>query len=301
MTQSTASWYRSLNWPPNADDRFIGVSHYTGPGALFEFAEVILAEAIGDGRTSSNKYMLSTLVTSAASKPLEADFGAGRFQRPNEPGSMLLTKAGIPQILKGVGPYHTVVLYVPKQTLDARLSALSEGAQVDMSVLHQGSFRDDGIRVLLSEMLRRFQSKEVERLAMEEIFDDLCKRLLTMARVKNAEPGESERLNRTSITRTVEFMRSHLSGDLSLETLADVAGVSCGHFGRLFKQTVGVTPKQYLLDLQISRAKELLQSPEGHSLEMIAKECGFFDRSYFGKVFHREVGVTPGLYRKHVR
>ncbi len=299
MSKSTASWFRSLHWPANANDRFIGVSHFTGPGALFEFAEVILSEGIGDGRTSSNKYMLSTLVNSAATKPMEADFGAGRFRRPNEPGRLLLTKAGIPQVLKGVGPFHTVVLYVPKQTFDERMSAMTEGANIDLSLLHSDSFQDDGIRVLMSEMLRRFQTNETERLALEEIFDALCRRLLALTNVKRAEPGEDQRLSRLSVTRTMEFMRSHLNADLSLDTLADVAGVSCGHFARLFKQTLGVTPKQYLLNLQISRAKELLRSPDGHSLKSVAEECGFFDRAHFGKVFLREVGVTPGLYRKH--
>lgn len=71
-----------------------------------------------------------------------------------------------------------------------------------------------------------------------------------------------------------------------------MAGVSLYHFANAFKQSTGATPRQFVLDRKIERAKELLRDPNRSVLEAGAR-TGFVDQSHFTKIFRRLVGVTP--------
>jgi AraC family transcriptional regulator len=74
--------------------------------------------------------------------------------------------------------------------------------------------------------------------------------------------------------------------------LASIAQISPYHFLRLFKQSLGVTPHQYILQRRIETAKYLLQHGE-LSIADIAVTVGFCDRSHMTRCFKRIVGVTP--------
>ena len=73
--------------------------------------------------------------------------------------------------------------------------------------------------------------------------------------------------------------------------------MSVKYFTRLFSLYYGMTPKKYILTLQIDLAKNLL----GHSVMQItdiAASCGFTDVSSFSKTFKQMTGMTPSDYRK---
>ena len=78
--------------------------------------------------------------------------------------------------------------------------------------------------------------------------------------------------------------------------LAREAGVSAFHFARLFKQSTGNSPHQYLLQRRLDRAKTMLRQAQ-MSLAEISASTGFADQSHFTKVFRRFTGVTPSEYR----
>lgn len=98
-----------------------------------------------------------------------------------------------------------------------------------------------------------------------------------------------------------DYLESHLrEPKLPVVTLAAAAGVSEGHFRRLFKQLTGVTPNAYLRRCRVERACHLLTTTR---LELgdIAARCGFTDRHFFHQVFRKHVGTTPGRYRRGER
>ena len=79
--------------------------------------------------------------------------------------------------------------------------------------------------------------------------------------------------------------------------MAAQAGLSPSHFSRLFKQTIGKSPYQFLMAYRIEQAKKMLDNP--HKLMMdIALCCGFSDQAHFSRVFKKIEGVTPKKYRK---
>jgi AraC family transcriptional regulator len=97
--------------------------------------------------------------------------------------------------------------------------------------------------------------------------------------------------------RTIDYMQSDLGADLRLADLAANAQMSLWHFCRMFKQSSGLTPHQYLMRERIEAAKRLLNKPHP-DLEMIAAQLGFSDQSHFTTVFRRLTGVTPRQYVK---
>jgi AraC family transcriptional regulator len=101
------------------------------------------------------------------------------------------------------------------------------------------------------------------------------------------------------LNRVLEFISEQETEDIPLAQLAEIAGMSPHYFCELFRQSLGVSPHQYLLQRRIARAKVLLQDSDLSVLE-VSIATGFQDQSHFTKVFRRLVGVTPRHYRTQI-
>jgi AraC family transcriptional regulator len=99
------------------------------------------------------------------------------------------------------------------------------------------------------------------------------------------------------LQRVLEYMQAHLDQELSLAALASIAQMSPYYISRLFKQSTGLSPHQYLLRQRIERAKELLAGPRCRIAE-VSDALGFPHQSHFTTTFHRWVGTTPRQYRQ---
>jgi AraC family transcriptional regulator len=95
------------------------------------------------------------------------------------------------------------------------------------------------------------------------------------------------------------YIDESLGESLSLDDLAKVAQVSPNYLISLFRQSMGLTPHQYLLQQRIARAKHLLADSR-RSFSEIAAACGFLDGSQFSTVFRKYTGGTPTEYRQSV-
>lgn len=94
-----------------------------------------------------------------------------------------------------------------------------------------------------------------------------------------------------------EYINEHFYQDLKLIELAALVQVSPYHFLRLFKQSMGLTPHQYILQRRIEKAKFLLQYSELGIAE-IALRVGFCDQSHLTRYFKRIVGITPKQFSR---
>ena len=98
------------------------------------------------------------------------------------------------------------------------------------------------------------------------------------------------------LKRVLEYIDANLGEDISLSALAQVAGMGPHYFCDLFRQSIGLSPHRFVLRQKLERAKKLLRNPKTSVIE-ISAILGFADQSYFTKVFHRAVGVTPTEFR----
>jgi AraC family transcriptional regulator len=126
----------------------------------------------------------------------------------------------------------------------------------------------------------------------------LAARLLQQHSVRTPKLASDEHgLSSYTLRQVLDYIRSHLSQDLSIIDLAQVAGMSPYYFLRLFKKSMHVTPRQYIIQTRIDRAKELLISRE-LSIAEIAFECGFTSQSHFTNVFRQITKTTPKIYQR---
>ncbi|NKI17771.1 methylated-DNA--[protein]-cysteine S-methyltransferase [Spongiibacter sp. KMU-166] len=98
--------------------------------------------------------------------------------------------------------------------------------------------------------------------------------------------------------RAIDFIRQHVlnaSGDLTLQEIADHLSMSPWHFQRVFSRWVGLSPKQFQQQLNVQRAKTLLQQPG--SLLTISDSLGLSSSSRLYDQFIRVEAMTPGEYR----
>jgi AraC family transcriptional regulator len=105
-------------------------------------------------------------------------------------------------------------------------------------------------------------------------------------------------LSERQILQVLEYIHKYLHQDIKLADLATLLNISESHFSHRFKQAIGITPHQYLLQQRIERAKQLLK--EGDlSIMDIALLCGFSSHSHLSKQFRQLTGMTPKAYRTH--
>ena len=96
------------------------------------------------------------------------------------------------------------------------------------------------------------------------------------------------------------WILSHLSRDLSVDSLAERAGMSRRNFTRLFNKAFGKAPSQFVTEARISEARRRVLIPR-NNVESIATSLGFKSADVFSKAFQRHVGVRPCTYRARRR
>lgn len=94
----------------------------------------------------------------------------------------------------------------------------------------------------------------------------------------------------------IQYANKHFTEDIGIEDMARAADLSVPHFSRLFRE-LGRTPYQYIIWMRLRYARILLKQTT-LNVEDIATRCGFQNASYFGKVFHKVIGVSPLTFRR---
>ncbi len=109
--------------------------------------------------------------------------------------------------------------------------------------------------------------------------------------------GERADLTR-NIRRVLEYIDSHLTEELSLKSLAEIAGVSPNYFSTQFHNASGITLWDYINSKRIDKAVHLIMEEEPKTMLEIALQCGFNNTTNFNKIFKKITGMTPTEYRK---
>lgn len=110
--------------------------------------------------------------------------------------------------------------------------------------------------------------------------------------------GETNVTNKNSvIDKVTQYISDNLSGDLSVDVLANTVNLSRPYFSEVFIKSVGKSPSFYVLLERLKKARFLLCTTDMPILE-IASACGYYDVSSFIRVFKKHEGVTPYAFRK---
>ncbi len=113
--------------------------------------------------------------------------------------------------------------------------------------------------------------------------------------LKNNSPASRITKDHVSIIRN--FIVQNIDEPITIEELAAEINMSKFYFLKEFKKATELTPYQYLVEIRMDKAMELIKDSD-MSLINIAVNLGFSDQSHFSKVFKQYFGVPPGMYRK---
>ncbi|MEX5494370.1 GlxA family transcriptional regulator [Pseudomonas asgharzadehiana] len=101
----------------------------------------------------------------------------------------------------------------------------------------------------------------------------------------------------TPITRVQTHVLAHLEQSFTIESMAELAGMSARHFARLFAREVRMTPMAFLQGARIDRARQLLESTD-LPLKTVAFHAGFGSVRYMRALFSEKLGLNPTQYRQ---
>ena len=104
--------------------------------------------------------------------------------------------------------------------------------------------------------------------------------------------------NQKKLDGVISHINRQYQNDLSLEDLAELAGLTPQYLCTVFKQYTSQTPFQYINMVRISKSKELLLAVSDMPIKEIATQTGFHDVSYFCKIFRKLEGKSPLEFRK---
>lgn len=107
---------------------------------------------------------------------------------------------------------------------------------------------------------------------------------------------EQENTKGTQIEKGKEYMKYHLKESIAIEEIAGHVSMSASYFTKMFRETTGFSPYEYLLRLRLERAKELLLQTELPVSE-VAYLSGFHSDSNFICFFKKETGISPLKFR----
>ena len=96
----------------------------------------------------------------------------------------------------------------------------------------------------------------------------------------------------TRIRKAIRYITDHYAEPLTIHVLAEAAGLNHVYFGTLFKQSTGMSFRQYLTSIRLNQAENMLRIGE-YNVNEVAQYCGFSDIFYFSKVFKESRGITP--------
>ena len=191
-----------------------------------------------------------------------------------------------------------------------RLSAQMESLRCD-PVFNELFVREPELRrngtlttgLKIDNLTAEYAVKTAELLAREN--DPLVKDTLFFSLVtvicKNAKPRTTSEYSKNleRIFLTTAYMEQHFAESLELSDLAALSNYSVRHFTRLFRLCYQVSPIDYLNQLRLDNAVNLLKNPNV-TLSEIATLCGFSSSSVFSKVFRNHFGHTPSDHRKNI-
>ena len=103
--------------------------------------------------------------------------------------------------------------------------------------------------------------------------------------------------NRRPVRAAQEYIQAHYLEQISLDDAASVAGFSSSYFSSLFKKETGQNFADYLTELRMEKAKELLKNTR-ISVREICQQVGYRDLKHFNTVFQKNTGLKPGTFRK---
>lgn len=158
------------------------------------------------------------------------------------------------------------------------------------------NFHSDIMRNLEYIELLSSRSDILSSVQISNTLSDILSALLTL-HLSNQLKNTPVSSHYKDINTVIEYIRSNYENNINLDDMTALVNISKYHFIRLFKEQIGTTPYEYMLNYRMLQAKRLLRSTH-MSINEISIKVGFFSASNFIQKFKALEGISPAVYRK---
>jgi AraC family transcriptional regulator len=265
---------------------------YFGPDTILEGHSTTVPATYGEHKPKTHLIFLSD------SDPVKAECRVeGRRQNVHvEPNQLWILPRHTQHSSSFTGAHGGVVLSIGVAEFERHVQALATTAQTNL--VPKLDVNDRQLQhTLLALLAVAREGSEADALFADSLIQAVCIRLVKRYSVTPATPVALRGgLPVGRLKRVLEYINANLDKKIRLFALAETASMSMYHFAKLFSQSMGVSPHQYLVQRRIERAKELLR--DGHlSVLEVSLSLGFDHPNNFARTFRRLTGWNPTRFR----
>ena len=213
-------------------------------------------------------------------------------ERVVEKGNMVLFRPGEPQIYYVYPKEHGEFFWVHFTGYDVERVLEECGIPGGCHVFWAGVHSD--IRSMYCQMIRELQTKGTH---YETILQMNLRHLLLLMNRHIADTPNTELNFQGEIIQAIGWFERHWREPISMEEYAANNRMTPYWFRQKFKAFTGTTPTQYVINLRITNAMNLMENTD-YSIEQIAEAVGYDNPSYFRRLFRKHTGISPSEYKK---
>ncbi|MEM7611831.1 MAG: AraC family transcriptional regulator [Pseudomonadota bacterium] len=211
---------------------------------------------------------------------------------------VVLTPAGIKSGWRWFDEAHTIVATLdPEQVkwfAETELSMILSQQQLADNQLRSDPEICAAARMILDAMGSSDKASAIMFESLARVF--LVKLLQTYGDTEPEIKALSSKFTADHYRAVLNYIESNLSEPILLEDLAAQTAMSTSHFSRVFRQTIGSSPGQYVINYRAEQAAKMLGDPT-LPISEVAIRCGFSDQPHLTRVFKKSFGITPRSYR----
>ena len=234
---------------------------------------------------------------------LNAHFGKRNFEGKVCAGEVAIIPAGSSWACRSQSSHvrNLLLLYLRPLFVRSAVTELNFSCK-EIGLTPQIGFRNRHIRHVAMSLLHELNEANV----VGRLYADSLATALAMQLVRRYSSLQDIHIGRGGMAphklrKAIGLIDHHLAeqeeGRVALRVVAKEVGMSYFHFSRAFKQSIGMSPTNFIAERRIERAKRLLQDTE-LPISEIALRAGFSSQSHFTTCFRRVAGVTPRSFRK---
>jgi AraC family transcriptional regulator, exoenzyme S synthesis regulatory protein ExsA len=190
------------------------------------------------------------------------------------------------------GVFEAIVFFFEESLIADFLNSIKLTWNKEKCVTHIIMEYTSEIKIFTESLLQIYENKQLAHrdLTKPKLFELL--HLLSQTQKNACLQGALATLNNKEKKSLREFMNANFSKPLAIEDYAYLTGRSLSTFRRDFIQQFGISPKQWLIDKRLERARSLL-SGNHTSVSQVAMETGYENIPHFVKAFHKKYGTPP--------
>lgn len=227
------------------------------------------------------------------------DVGDGPIEMSVTAGDFIASVPGLGGWIDSYRGGHGAQILLSMKSM--RLASETRNADIwDLGPLHKGFYRDKTVFELAARLVEAALTPQTpDPTRVDALALDLLEALACFSATCARRLSEATGLDPAIASAVVAFMDDNLSSEITLKTLAQIAGMPQTRFIRAFRNSVGETPYQHLLRRRLEAARAAIIDGT-LSLADTAFDCGFSSQQHLTALFSARFGITPGAFRKQV-